>query len=209
MTPFDRQDLSFDEFDEINHPRPAETDFDRIAANFLSRRTFLKGTAVTGASAFVLGSASLAGRKAQAAAGWLDFEPIAPKSIDVVTVPKGFKADVLIRWGDPLWSCKPAFDPATRGTGESQETAFGDNSDGMALFATAGGKTVLAVNNEYVNRSIMFGNRDGGKPANADDVRKGKAGHGVSVFEIAQQGGSGRSWRWCMEANERQSPLPS
>jgi uncharacterized protein len=181
--------VSFDEFDEINYPRPEAADFDGIAERFISRRSFLHGTAAAGASAFVLGSASLAGRKAQAAAGWLDFQAIPANSLDAVTVPKGFKAEVLIRWGDPLLSGRPGFDQASRGTGDSQETAFGDNNDGMARFTTADGKTVLAVNNEYVNREIMFGNRADGKPANADDVRKGKAGHGVSVFEIAQQGG--------------------
>ena len=38
------------------------------------------------------------------------------------------------------------------------------------------GRTVLAVNNEYVNRTIIYGNRASGLPENADDVRKGKAG---------------------------------
>ena len=181
--------ISFDEFDEINYPRPENTDFDVIAGKFLSRRGFLRGSAMLGASAFVLGAGSFAARDARAAAGWLDFQPIAANTLDAVTVPKGFKADVVISWGDPLWSGKPGFDPATRGTGESQEYAFGDNNDGMALFQTADGKTVLAVNNEYVNIDIIFGNRDGSKPVNADDVRKGKAGHGVSVFEIAMQDG--------------------
>lgn len=183
------QDLSFDEFDEINYPRPEVTGFDVVAEKFISRRSFLRGSAMAGASAFILGAGSFSAREARAAAGWLSFEPIAANSLDEVTVPNGFKAEVLVRWGDPLWSGKAAFDPATRGTGESQETAFGDNNDGMALFAAPGGKSVLAVNNEYVNRDIIFGNRPEGKPVDADDVRKGKAGHGVSVFEIAQKDG--------------------
>ena len=84
-----------------------------------------------------------------------------------------------------MWSNGAGFDPRTRGTGESQERAFGDNNDGMSLFAERG-RNVLVVNNEYVNRSIIY---PGGKPGTADDVRKGKAGHGVSVIEIAEQGG--------------------
>ena len=82
-------------------------------------------------------------------------------------------------------SLAAGFDPRTRGTGESQERAFGDNNDGMSLFAERG-RNVLVVNNEYVNRSIIY---PGGKPGTADDVRKGKAGHGVPVIEIAEQGG--------------------
>ena len=64
----------------------------------------------------------------------------------------------------------------------------------MALF-TNGEKSVLAVNNEYVNLGIMFANRESGKPETDDDVRKCKAGHGVSVLEIAQQGGAWGSSR--------------
>ena len=59
----------------------------------------------------------------------------------------------------------------------------------MALFAD-GDRSVLAVNNEYVNLGIAFANRGSGKPETADDVRKCKAGHGVSVIEIAQADGA-------------------
>ena len=105
-----------------------------------------------------------------------------------MTVPRGYRWHVR-QWGDPLWSDGAELDPETRGTGASQERAFGDNNDGMALF-THRGRNVLAVNNEYVNRKIIY---PAGKPETADDVRKGKAGHGVSVVEIAQRGGDGPS----------------
>ena len=58
----------------------------------------------------------------------------------------------------------------------------------MALFRD-GGKNILTVNNEYVNRSVIYGNRASKLPENADDIRKGKAGHGVSVLEIKMQEG--------------------
>ena len=106
-------------------------------------------------------------------------------------MPAGFSWHNVIAWGDPLWSGAAPFDHETRGTGASQERAFGDNNDGMSTFFTDG-RTVLAVNNEFVNRSIIYGNRATGLPENADDVRKGKAGHGVSVFEIEMKDGS---WR--------------
>jgi len=79
------------------------------------------------------------------------------------------------------------FDDSTRGTGASQELAVGDNNDGMAMFAHEG-RTILAVNNEYVNIGVIHGNREGGKPSGADDVRKSKAGHGVTVAELARSG---------------------
>ena len=179
-------ELSFDEFDELNDPRDEPTGFERV----VSRRRFLGGAAALGGAGAFFGLGAF--RPAQAAGmGGLAFEPVAANSLDTVTVPPGFSWHNVIAWGDPLWSGAAPFDHETRGDGASQERAFGDNTDGMWSFFVDG-RTVLAVNNEFVNRSIIYGNRATGLPENADDVRKGKAGHGVSVFEIEMKDGA---WR--------------
>ena len=162
------------------------TDFERLAERAVSRRDFLRGTAAYGATAFVLGAGGMAATPVRAAVAGLEFTPVAANSLDTVTVPEGYSWHVVARWGDPLWSGGAAFDHATRGTGASQEAAFGDNCDGMALYTDAG-RSVLAVNNEYTNLGIAFANRESGKPETDDDVRKSKATHGVSVVEIVQQ----------------------
>jgi len=90
-----------------------------------------------------------------------------------------------VRWGDPLWSDAAEFDHGTRGTGASQEKAFGDNIDGMEVFPI-GDRLVLVVNNEYTNRSIIWGNREDGAASEDDDVLKGKMAHGLTVVEIAR-----------------------
>jgi secreted PhoX family phosphatase len=189
MDRIDNQEISFDEFDEINSPRPAGTDFDQVAERFMSRRSFLRGSLAVGASAFVLGTGTLTSRQAEAAAAWLKFEPVKANSMDAITVPNGFSSQVVARWGDPLWTGAADFDHATRGTGESSAKAFGDNNDGMDVFSGPNGETILAVNNEYTNRSITYGNRESKLPENADDVLKGKNLHGITVMEIAQNGG--------------------
>ena len=174
---------SFDAFDEIDDPRPEPTDFEALAEKALSRRAFLGGV---GASAFVAATTSLTPSPARAvgqAAGRFDFKAVAANSLDTVTVPEGYSWKVLLRWGDPLWSNAPEFDHATRGDGASQETSFGDNVDGMELFHVDG-RSIMAVNNEYANRDIAYGARRSKSPETADDVRKGKAAHGVSVFEV-------------------------
>ena len=38
----------------------------------------------------------------------LGFESVAPSNADAVVVPPGYRADVLIRWGDPLFPNVPA-----------------------------------------------------------------------------------------------------
>jgi len=160
-------------------------EFDQIADNLISRRQFLGASVAFGASAFVAGcnTSIIGGAKPD-----LAFKPVAASLADTITVPEGFKWHTVASWGDPLWSKGAEFDHATRGTGESQELALGDNNDGMTLFPHKG-KNILAVNNEYVNRKIFHGNRADGKPVNADDIRKSKAGHGVTVMEVAEKGG--------------------
>jgi secreted PhoX family phosphatase len=183
---FDREcsGLSFDDLDEPYHRRSESTDFEKVVDRALSRRGFLGAGVSYGVAAFVTGAATLQARSARAASRF-GFEAVAANSLDTVSVPKGYSWHIVARWGDPLWSNGAEFDHATRGTGASQERAFGDNNDGMSLFAE-GDRNILVVNHETVNRAIIYGNRLLGLPVSADDVRKGKAGHGVSVCEIAR-----------------------
>lgn len=113
----------------------------------------------------------------------MEFEPVSANQEDTITLPDGYTWHVVASWGDPLWSSGNAFDPDSRGTAKSQALAFGDNNDGMSCFAV-GNRVVLAVNNEYTNRTIIWGNRASERYENEDDVRKGMNAHGVTVMEI-------------------------
>ncbi len=182
----DEHSLSFDEFDEVVTPRPETCDFDRVVDKALSRRGFLGGVLTLGGFAALGGSVLPTG--AQAAPKRFAFDGIATSTADEVIVPPGYKAEVLVRWGDPLWSDAAEFDHDTRGNAASQERAFGDNTDGMDVFVHDG-HTLLVVNNEYTNRSIIWGNNPDGKAASDDDIAKGMMAHGVSVVEITRENG--------------------
>ena len=179
---------SFEEGDEVCDRPPQETDFGRLVERAVSRRGFLGGGVRFGTASFVTASGVCLPLPSFASTDRFGFEAVPANSLDTVTVPRGYDWHVVAKWGEPLWSDGVEFDHVTRGTGASQEFAFGDNNDGMALY-THEGRTVLAVNNEYVNRKIIYGGAGSGSPENADDVRKGKAGHGVSVVEIANRDG--------------------
>ncbi|MEM8688196.1 MAG: PhoX family phosphatase [Pseudomonadota bacterium] len=184
----DNHDLSFDDFDELRNPGPEIPEFTEIVDRVVSRRGVLRGGIAFGAAAFVTGgTTSLLAGKAEGASR-LAFEAVPANTLDTVTVPKGYNWHTVVKWGEPLWSTGAEFDQATRGTGISQETSFGDNNDGMSLFSS-GNRHVLAVNNEYTNRSIIYGNRETKLPEGDDDVRKGKAAHGVSVMELRNADG--------------------
>lgn len=162
------------------------TDLDRVIEAAISRRGLLGGVMTFGLGSFLMGTTSLTSM-ARAGTDRFGFGQIPADTHDSITIPEGFEWYSLIRWGDPLWSDVPEFDDATLGTAESQARAFGDNNDGMAVFHSVNG-TVMAVNNEYTNRDIIWGNRPDNKAASDDDIRKGMMAHGVSVFEIAPDG---------------------
>lgn len=176
-------DISFDDFDDIVNPPPDQTDFDRLLDVALTRRDVLKRLFVVGGMA-AMGGSALAPRAAMALDSRFAFSPISANDLDDITLPQGYIHQVVVRWGDPMWSDAPEFDHATRGTGASQERAFGDNIDGMEVFPI-GNRMVLVTNNEYTNRSIIWGNRAEGTAETDDDVLKGKMAQGLTVVEIA------------------------
>ena len=167
---------------------PVATDFEVVVRRRLSRRGFLGGAAALSTTAFVTAAARARPAPPDSARGPLPFSPVAANTRDTVTVPEGYSWHVVVRWADAMWSDGYPLDPVTGGTGASQERAFGDNNDGMELF-TVGHRTLLAVNNEYVNRHFLFGTSGSGLPQTADDVRKSKAAHGVSIVEVGQENG--------------------
>ena len=198
----DMEDLSFDEFDEIVNPRPEENDFDRIVEAALDRRGFLGGVLAFGSFA-ALGGA-LSPSTAQAATNRFAFDQIAANTSDAITVPEGYKVDVVVRWGDPILPGGAEFDHETRGTAESQAAAFGDNNDGMDVFAHEG-KTLLVVNNEYTNRDIIALSAVEKRIMDEGDIAKGMMAHGISVMEIAPIDGN---WRLVKDSpyNRRITP---
>lgn len=185
-----KPDISFDEFDNINSPRPDENTFDRVVEAAISRRGFLSSVLTFGTSAFIVGTSSLKDVAEAAENDRFGFSAVAANTKDTITIPDGYKWDVLAQWGQPLWSDAPDFDENTRGNSQSQAHAFGDNNDGMAIF-TIGNRQVLVANNEYTNRHIIFGNRYSKSPETADDIAKGKAAHGVTIAEIKH---TGQTW---------------
>ncbi len=186
-----KDEVSFDDFDEQLNPKPAENDFDRILESALTRRGLLKSIMAYGSVATLgtLGAGSaLLPRDAAAAKDRFAFSPIDANTLDDITLPEGYSSQVVVRWGDPLWSDGAEFDHASRGDAGSQAKSFGDNIDGMEVFSHEG-KTLLVVNNEYTNRKIIWGNREEGKSETDDDILKGKMAHGLTVVEITEDKG--------------------
>jgi secreted PhoX family phosphatase len=116
------------------------TDFETLTESAISRRAFVAGGTAFGIAAW------LAARVPAVAASRLDFDAVAANAEDTVTVPAGFRWQIVAKWGDPMWSDGVPFDSKTRGTAKSQARAFGDNNHGMALFEKDGQYDLIPLN---------------------------------------------------------------
>ena len=188
MTDINKNDLSWDEWDELQTPPPAVTDFDKVVESALSRRGFLGGILAMGSAAAAMGTLGnlMSTTSAEAATSRFAFKPIPIQTDFTVHVPEGYTWDVLAKWGDPLFSKAGAYDDATAGGDSARaEMAFGENTDGMEMFVI-GGRQVVAVNHEYANTKVNLVNHADGIAGSAEDVKKLQGVQGVAVFEVAE-----------------------
>ncbi|MEJ1158693.1 PhoX family protein [Prosthecomicrobium sp. N25] len=172
---------------------------DMIAERF-SRRDLMRGVLAVGAITATVSPLALAAGRAEAQASAtpsFDFKEVAAGSDDKHYVADGYDADILIRWGDPIFPDAPEFDPLAQ-TAEKQKRQFGYNNDflGFIPLDASGDRGLLVVNHEYTNEELMFpgvGIQDT-KENNFNKTTKEMvdiemAAHGGSVIEIRRTGG--------------------
>ncbi|MER8983074.1 PhoX family phosphatase [Mesorhizobium sp. M0870] len=173
-----------------------------IAARF-SRRGFLKGSlAVSAIAATVSPLALISADEARAAEGSaFAFDELEAGIDDKHHVASGYDADVLLRWGDPLFADSPDFDPMKQ-SAEAQAKQFGYNNDYVGYIPIDGSAEhgLLVVNHEYTNPHLMFPGivkiveKDGKKsaeiaPLSKEQVDVEMAAHGGTIVEIRKDGG--------------------
>ena len=153
-----------------------------------TRRSFIRGIATAGASTAAVVALERAGidlfgaATADAAGGTMpfaDFNAIAPSAADAFQVPEGFRADLLIRFGDEF-------------ANDSGETlAWGYNNDFLAFFPL-GGKAdegLLFANHEYPSPFFQHGYKEqdlnpGKHTKSAADVQAEQDAVGNSILHI-------------------------
>ncbi|WP_309125346.1 PhoX family phosphatase [Kocuria sp.] len=168
--------------------------FRDIASAALTRRSALGLGAAAAVTIGVVGATPEAAQAGRGRSG-LSFTPIAPvpNTVDDLTVPEGFDWSPIIRWGDPLFTDTPEFDPRNQ-TAAAQAGQFGYNSDYLDIIPDRGGRTGVLVNNhEYTNENIMFPAEQQGDLQRVVGVAM--AAHGMSVVEIARTA-VGQPWSY-------------
>jgi uncharacterized protein len=156
----------------MNRRIPDATAFQDLLAQRLTRRQLLeRGAALAplaiGAPA-LLGARNALGNNARPAQapGTLGFQPIRGSTADAVVLPPGYTHDVLVRWGDSLWSSTPDLDTSKLPAGslfepqaaQHQRRQFGQNCDAVHYFPLdeRGDHAILCINNEYTDDALMF-----------------------------------------------------
>jgi secreted PhoX family phosphatase len=176
-----------------------------IAARF-SRRDFLGGSLAVSAIAATVGPAALLTAETARAASpsRFSFSEVTAGVDEKHHVAEGYDADVLLRWGDPLFADAPEFDPLIQ-TAEKQRRQFGYNNDYVGFVPLEGSNThgLLVVNHEYTNEHLMFPGIvkivDGKPKVAPPDLTRvdiEMAAHGGTIAEIRKEGGK---WRFVRE----------
>jgi secreted PhoX family phosphatase len=131
-----------------------------LLARRLNRRRLLG----RGAELAALGALARAVSGQTGTASELKFPRVAPSKADTVIVPDGYRADVVLRWGDPLFADGAALDSRAVARGAllapeaaaAQARQFGYNCDGIGLFSLGGDRQLLCVNHEFPLPILMF-----------------------------------------------------
>jgi uncharacterized protein len=176
-----------------SHVRPADLSdaADRPLRGKLTstRRDFIKGIAAAGAStagavAMNGSAAHLFGEQAFAqgvANNFSDFTAIAASSEDAFEVPPGFRADVLISWGDIFRD------------GDRRALRYGFNNDFLAYFPLRGSREgLLFVNHEYPDPFFLHGYKPDGSPKTPAQVQEEQDSVGNSIVHVKRR----KSGRW-------------
>ncbi|GKQ35762.1 PhoX family phosphatase [Streptomyces sp. A012304] len=181
-----------------------------VIAGAINRRSMMRaaavvtvaaaaGTAAVGgarpahaAPATGTGSAATVSKKPSAGARGLRFTPVAPNTADAVTVPDGYRQNVVIRWGEPILRGAPAFDPEKQ-TAAAQAGQFGYNNDFLALLPLPGerNRQLLVANHEYTDEVLMFRGYDAANPTR-EQVEIAWAAHGLSAVVVEGEHRTGR-----------------
>jgi len=171
-----------------------------VIATRFNRRDLLRGSLAVAAISATVGSRALAANEQPAKKTPLasfDFKEIEAGVDHTHHVAEGYDAQVLLRWGDPLFPDAPAFDPMSQ-SAEKQARQFGYNTDFVGYIPIEGSSDhgLLVVNHEYTNEELMF---PGLGVQDAKDVNFAKmtkdlvdiemAAHGGAVVEIRRRNG--------------------
>ncbi|MBL8698681.1 MAG: PhoX family phosphatase [Alphaproteobacteria bacterium] len=162
----------------------------------ISRRMLLAAGAA-GAVAAIAAPSTAQAQAGGRAVSTLKFKDVKHGMDDKIHVAEGYRADVLIRWGDPIAKDAPDFVPG-KVDAAAQEKQFGYNCDFLAYQplpygSRSSSRGLLCSNHEYTNNELMWPGipvrNNGDKGLTKEQVEHDMSAHGLSVVEVRKSGG--------------------
>ncbi|MGY0399345.1 MAG: PhoX family protein [Ostreibacterium sp.] len=117
----------------------------------------------------------------------LGFKAIPTSTQDSINIAEGYRANVLLSWGDKLFPYTAEFKADGSNTSSEQAQQYGDNNDGMSFFQLSENRGLLAINHEYPNQRYLFSHQNL-MPQSLEDVLKSQSSIGISVVELVKKG---------------------
>jgi uncharacterized protein len=191
-----------------DHNPSANPTLESIVNARVTRRSVLGGA---GAAALAVGTSVLptdANARHPARKLRLDFNPVAKNLDDAVTLPSGYRYDVLYALGDPIARKTPAFANDGTDAAETFASRAGDHHDGMFFFGMSphgrysqhtSARGLLCLNHEAITPAFLHPRGQtvvNGVRTVAEEVRREFYAHGVSVIDVSRKGGRRESWSY-------------
>lgn len=156
----DEKHMHYDHDDVIRSGEGKGNDFGAIVEGRINRRGLIQGGLVAAFASSSIGRALASFAPDAPSSTGLDFVPIKSSKAMDIQVPTGYRHDVVISWGDSLFSFGQKVDLANLNA-VTQAKSFGYNNDFVGFLSLPYGSDssshgLLAVNHEYVNPELMF-----------------------------------------------------
>ena len=182
----------------------------RSSPRRFNRRDLLRGSLAVAAISATVGTRALAANEQpakKAARASFDFKEIEAGVDQTHHVAEGYDAQVLLRWGDPLFPDAPEFDPQKQ-TPRSRRASSATTPTSSAIIPIDGSSDhgLLVANHEYTNEELMF---PGVGIQDAKDANFSKMTKELVDIEIAAHGGAVVEIRRVERRNGRWSRTPS
>jgi secreted PhoX family phosphatase len=182
-----------DNFEQLDG-MPVNPSTEPSIGEVISRRSMLKGMAASSAFGLVGSMSGCSTFAGAASSSDPTFTEVPRSTGEGIQVPPGYKAQVLLRQGDPIKPGAPEYNPATQ-TGAQQEQQFGTDADFISymplpLGSKSSTRGLLGVNHENHRANLCFPGNP--KQLSREQVEIQMAAQGFSITEIAKEG---NQWR--------------
>ncbi len=180
--------------------------FAEVLSRRMSRRAWIKSIGLMGFCT-VSSNVNLSAKDKQTL---LSFEEISHGLDTQLHLAKDYSAQILLRWGDPLFRNESKFNPYKQNA-ESQLKRFGYNNDFVDYLSISRKKNIsnhglLVVNHEYVNSSLMHPGSPRPYDLAREQIDTEMAAHGLSIIEVYKQK---NHWNIKLDSNYNRRITPS